>query len=132
MFETQVDFAQVHLLDPTTGAEILDSTQWSGYSEPLVPSIPDSFLLEPTIITETSDFSLDNNSNLIATDPLTGDSLTNTFLLPVVDDTLTTAQDLGTIEGTQTVSDSVGIDDLNDYYRINSIPKAILTSLLMV
>jgi hypothetical protein len=119
MFETQVDFAQVHLLDPTTGAEILDSTQWSGYSEPLVPSIPDSFLLEPTIITETSDFSLDNNSNLIATDPLTGDSLTNTFLLPVVDDTLTTAQDLGTIEGTQTVSDSVGIDDLNDYYRIN-------------
>ncbi len=117
MLDTQPDFAGLHLPE-ILGVETLDSTPWTGYSDPFAPTVPDLSVLEPTIIAETSDYNPDNNSNLLATDPLTGDSLTNTFLLPVVDDTLATAQDLGPIEGTQTINDSVGIDDLNDYYRI--------------
>ena len=122
MFDTQVDFNRLHLLDPAANTELLDSAQWnsaqwSGYSDRFVPSIPDLSLPEP-IIAETSNGGPDISQNLVTTDPLTGASLTPDALLPVVDDTLATAQDLGIIEATQTVSDSVGNFDLDDYYRI--------------
>ncbi|MEB3278627.1 MAG: S8 family serine peptidase [Lyngbya sp.] len=115
MFDPQADFAGLHLLN-STNPQILDNALGNGYSDPFVSSVAELLPLEP--LKPTIIHSPDNSPNLLATDQLTGESLTNPFSLPVSDDTLATAQNLGVLNGTQTVSDSVGIFDLDDYYRI--------------
>ncbi|WP_413161103.1 S8 family serine peptidase [Capilliphycus salinus ALCB114379] len=121
MFDAQqADWSGLHLVDLTT-PEPLNSPEWNGYSDPIrasVPQLPALKPLEPTLTAEVWDHHPDPSQNHLTTDPVTGENLSDQFGLPVVDDTLITAQNLGLIEGTQTVSDSVGIFDLDDYYRI--------------
>ncbi|MEL7036640.1 MAG: S8 family serine peptidase [Cyanobacteria bacterium J06592_8] len=137
MFETQ-EFTGLHLSDTVIGntraldaiADPISSFQSGGDSNSLILSTSEVSLHEPveltniaTNIAEIPDSHLENQQHSPTIDPLTGINLStdspvaNTFFLS--DDTLNTAQDLGVLEGTQTVNDSVGISDLDDYYRIH-------------
>ncbi|MEA5500304.1 S8 family serine peptidase [Limnoraphis robusta Tam1] len=135
MFDSQTDFSGLYLYD-ITGAENLDGFVSSMSQFPTLES------LEPVIIPE---FLGDHRSDYPQTHPsvdlLTGEqlssissSLSNELIFPdtplISNDSLITAQDLGVLEGTQIINDSVGTFDLDDYYRLQlNSPKDLTLSL---
>lgn len=133
MFDSQTDFAGLYLYE-ITGAENLDGFVSSMSQFPTLES------LEPVIIPEFLGDRSDYPQTHPSVDLLTGElssissSLSNELIFPytslISDDSLITAQDLGVLEGTQIINDSVGTFDLDDYYRIQlNSPKDLTLSL---
>ncbi|WP_053221591.1 S8 family serine peptidase [Limnoraphis robusta] len=133
MFDSQTDFSGLYLYD-ITGAENLNGFVSSMSQFPTLES------LEPVIIPEFLGDRSDYPQTHPSVDLLTGEelsissSLSNELLIPytslISDDSLITAQDLGVLEGTQVINDSVGTFDLDDYYRIQlNSPKDLTLSL---